>query len=1271
MRPVRRLLLVLGAASTLALTLLGQSVRVLGVSGEATAQAPGEAAPRPLKVGDTIVVGTRIVTAEGARVVLTPLPGVKSIVAPSSDVLIERVGDETAAIREATLDLRTGAITSDLQKAEGIALDYRIRTARGVAGARGTTYTVAINAAGIQTVVVSHGLISLALADGRTVELSPGQISITRPDGATKTVARAADLDEAERAEAGEWMAATLEGLAEAAEQGLDLQPDAIANAAAAAESLGLDLDDRTARALERALRALERQREQEEKQAERETRRTLQELLEDKTGDDDAMETDTDDDVVKDERDDDDDDSPVTPDDPLATFLAGLSTDRLAAYSELSGDQRRGFALLPTDALRLLVLDVNNDDFNDFALKLTSSGALHQTVAAIRYVGELPTAQLNGFFRLDPYTQTLLLSRLSDTALKNYALTIDGEGDPRADTFVIFFADLSDAQRTRYLALSDRLQTDLAEINQPALTAFALGADTTPDQISYLVALDSSERATLLALPSGMLDLLFAHPGDDDLLDYVLDQAPSLAVATYYADLSPRLRNRFLDGLTAEQRTLAVEDETFAGLVFDSNEGGWVNSEDVLGHYTALPTERRADYAERPYELRNALAEYDRPGFTAAVLSPDTFGEGLAPTDTQLAHALVALLDLSDEHRALFETLSGGPTYSQLAHAPHPGEWSADAFQRTANTYASLSTTQRTQLIALGAAEATMDRSGTYLEAALADFNSLPEATRTAVAALGWGQDFASYFADEKIRATIAAAADLSITERAAVVQFGLSPAGLATDQDNVRGSPAPVALVNTPAVTTARANLATLADLPATDRALLASLYLGDRLLTPDYRYSGTSGTASYADILADTLTFARALEPAQLLALREMGATHWLIDYAPDAAISYNAAATATTALDLVRAKVADYLLLDSELRRAARDTGIFAQAGFTQDATAADITAALRAYLALSPVARAYLATEGNGLDLLTLYRYGGEESSYRSLEDIDALLSDLDEDLLGTLRDLDAAEALATYAALPSSLSEAKSALRDLLDAVNDLDDVQRFALRELGIVGPGEDRLGIFFADPTGLSRLLDEYADLSGEDRAATRQISFYDGYRVFTGNHFFYAADTGQAFTTYDVSFVASDDLRIGATRRLALSGKHADIGVTFSVPAGKDLHLRASDLIDLDNVSVSAGVRAITMAAVTINLSNFDFPEGSVAALTSRDGVLRFGNDARVGSVNFKSNVTYGGELMFDNASFHSASRNNIAIGSFDDPAQLPSFTPKPTTTGGKND
>lgn len=260
-----RPLLVLGAACTLVVSLSAQSVRVLSVSGEATVQFPGESAPRAVRKGDTIVVGTRIITSEGARVILTPLPGVNSIIAPNSEVVIESVSapaaDSGSRLHSAVLGLKSGAVTTDLKTTPGVELDYGVRTARGLAAARGTTYTVGVNAAGIQTIVVADGAITLTLADGRVVNLVPGQISITRTDGSTQAVSSASDLSTGDQAIAENWVETTLEALLEAVGQGADIDPAALQDAARAARELGIEIDPATQSRIDGALESLARTR--------------------------------------------------------------------------------------------------------------------------------------------------------------------------------------------------------------------------------------------------------------------------------------------------------------------------------------------------------------------------------------------------------------------------------------------------------------------------------------------------------------------------------------------------------------------------------------------------------------------------------------------------------------------------------------------------------------------------------------------------------------------------------------------------------------------------------------------------------------------------------------------------------------------------------------------------------------------------------------------------------------------------------------------------
>lgn len=224
-----------------------QSVRVLAVSGAAEIQTPHDAAPRLVVRGDEVTVGTRITTGSDGRVVLTPMPGVQSIITPGSTVLLESASttaDGTATTHQALLDLRVGAIVTDLQRAPDTNYDYSIRTARGVAGARGTTYTVGINEAGVQSVIVTQGAVTVQSLDGTSATLAPGQFSFTNALGQTTLVTSLANLSPAQRSAANNLINLTLNSLAAATQSGVPTS--VLQSAIQAAEQLGVEIAPET-----------------------------------------------------------------------------------------------------------------------------------------------------------------------------------------------------------------------------------------------------------------------------------------------------------------------------------------------------------------------------------------------------------------------------------------------------------------------------------------------------------------------------------------------------------------------------------------------------------------------------------------------------------------------------------------------------------------------------------------------------------------------------------------------------------------------------------------------------------------------------------------------------------------------------------------------------------------------------------------------------------------------------------------------------------------
>jgi hypothetical protein len=97
--------------------------------------------------------------------------------------------------------------------------------------------------------------------------------------------------------------------------------------------------------------------------------------------------------------------------------------------------------------------------------------------------------------------------------------------------------------------------------------------------------------------------------------------------------------------------------------------------------------------------------------------------------------------------------------------------------------------------------------------------------------------------------------------------------------------------------------------------------------------------------------------------------------------------------------------------------------------------------------------------------------------------------------------------------------------------------------------------------------------------------------------------------------------------------------------------EIHMIAAADLTIDNLRFSDQVRQITMEAMTINLSNLNFPNGSMVNLNSAyggiDGVYPNFGSVATGRVNFIKNVQYNSNLINSKASFdqHGA---NISIG-----------------------
>ena len=158
---------------------------VTAVAGNVMITAPdGTAAPAV--VGRKLSVGASIRTALDGRLTLETHPGIVAVIAGDSSVGIEKLGIGPNGIRHALLDLKSGHLAASLDPARKSENNFGIRTAKGVALARGTTLTVTVNGNSYQVSVVA-GNVSVNWG-GQVVNIVGGtSASVTSNVGGTVT----------------------------------------------------------------------------------------------------------------------------------------------------------------------------------------------------------------------------------------------------------------------------------------------------------------------------------------------------------------------------------------------------------------------------------------------------------------------------------------------------------------------------------------------------------------------------------------------------------------------------------------------------------------------------------------------------------------------------------------------------------------------------------------------------------------------------------------------------------------------------------------------------------------------------------------------------------------------------------------------------------------------------------------------------------------------------------------------------------------------------
>lgn len=824
--------------------------------------------------------------------------------------------------------------------------------------------------------------------------------------------------------------------------------------------------------------------------------------------------------------------------------------------------------------------------------------------------------------------------------------------GQPSAD--VTRLSDLSPSEQTILQAVMETTLETLA-------AAIEAGVDLQPDalQLTLQFALDFGFEIDAELLAS-LQAALAAEDADD--LGGMLDQVNDTTNNTTDTDST--------NVVTETGETTTPTDPITPP---DDAETTFANS---------LSPTRKAAFLRRPSDIRSKLLQLNDNDYTNLALDPDPV-TGIELTDTQLRDGLENLAYLKVHDPDAFEFLkavSGGTGLPGADTAPSPTDHSLSAFALMGQTWSALSPEDQATLAAFGAGDSIMNTSAGYLTELLNQVDTLTTEQKTALTETGWGAYLTTIAGDSSLQAAVDTVAAYTPEQRATIQAFGLSPYAFVNPNQSAGFQTAslpfgdPVALLDA------------LSRLSAADKTILRRLDLEDNLLNYRSGYSSDGETyipLTIAERLDLTVDFYKALTPAEQTLLLSIDAGHWLFENAPDEYID-----SQNQGLALTRNILAQVAGLSTDHKEAAFTLGLLDGVSLNDDRlTTPILTQALERYLAAPAHVQRFLRDEFGGAAILDVTVGSHSESTVRSLADITTILSSLTTDELDTLRDMEIGETLVqdrffladfensgdldTLAAI-NTPPTAGQQLKAMVNFYDTLPAAQQQTLTELGILGTTRDNFATFLADFDGLRSLLQAYAALPAKLRAETQRLPGSDSYQNYQGRSFFVprASNFNSGSELYYVTFTSPDDLYVGATRVLRVTSGSISPTDTFistgEDPAGYSLYLRAADLIELTDVRFSHNIRSISMSAVTLNLYNIAFNDGTRIALNSKLG----GTDANgsgsgpyptfeqgsvYGRVNF-NNVTYGGHLL-NGASAFDTYGINIKLGTLQNPALPP--------------
>lgn len=187
---------------------------IASVSGAATVTAPGSTKATPVVAGEKLPEGSTVKTSEGGSVLIQSHQGIQTGVGSKSTVTIGTHGVSSDGVRTAVIDLKEGTTVSVLDPSKRAVNNYAVRTPKGVAAARGTTYstTVTLSSGGEAVVTVNTltGAVSFSIVGGATISVTEGHSASSNSSSATTIAAAIAAASPEQKQDIAEALTATV-----------------------------------------------------------------------------------------------------------------------------------------------------------------------------------------------------------------------------------------------------------------------------------------------------------------------------------------------------------------------------------------------------------------------------------------------------------------------------------------------------------------------------------------------------------------------------------------------------------------------------------------------------------------------------------------------------------------------------------------------------------------------------------------------------------------------------------------------------------------------------------------------------------------------------------------------------------------------------------------------------------------------------------------------------------------------------------------------------